>query len=178
MKKKRTLAAGIINTVLYCFFLIASILVVGMGVVFVFGGVTIAGDNPLAALFGALGAVIGVVFAIVGVVMFVVFLLFLIFSARLIKIAKFDDDRYNRKRGGLIAYLVFIILQVLGGIVSVVQGFIVAQEPTLLVALVPVALLALSAVFIILDLSKVKRLTSVQEANLQLETPETNEDQA
>ncbi len=164
-KKTYTKVAGIINTIMYALMVVGSIALIFSSFA-LFSGTTnaIEGTHPLVAIFGALGFILAIIGIVIGIVLLIVSIIFLILSTRLIRISGFNDDRYNRKRGGIIVYLIFIIFQVLslgGGALSLLLE---SGDALSVIGLIPVALLTLSTVFIIVDLSRVKRFKSEGEA--------------
>lgn len=161
MKRPMLKAAGILNTLLFIATFAAEGYLIYLGVQSMLATLTIAGSNTLAAVFAWIMAVVSSILLLVGLVAFVYSIIMLVTSAKIIKYSKMEVAQFKRRTGGIVAYLVFCILTVVGAVFLAI--YFQGSALIFYSAIAGGGVLLLSVILMIAQLSKKEVLPPVAE---------------
>ncbi|MDR1939700.1 MAG: hypothetical protein LBQ40_02770 [Clostridiales bacterium] len=155
---KKNKSAGIIYSIVYGLGMVASVIIVGLAVLFApEGGV---GGGAWSSGMSALSSLIAAVLLFVGAVVFVISLIMLIWSAVIAKRGGFDREKFKKKRPATIAYIILNLTIAVIGVYVLISNGLNSSSDTPLFWVYAAGCLALTAALqglLISDLVKNKK---------------------
>lgn len=158
MKRRLMIIAGVINTIIFIGAIIGSLYLIYLGGKVVFDTLRLELENfaGIAILIFILSTLVTGIMLLIGIVALIFSIIMLANSKALIKKAKMPDEQFSKKKGGIVAYIIFCLF-VIGGCFWFFYNEInrSVQNLTFIYVLgIVMGLLFLSIIFIIISMGK------------------------
>lgn len=166
MKRKFMTIAGIFNTLLFIGALVGSLSLIYSGgkVVYDTLRLGLTNLNGITALIYVFATIITGILLLIGIVALIFSIIMLVNSKNLIKKAKLPDEQFAKRKGGIIAYIIFCLL-IIGGCAWFLNSEIIMPAQNMIFIYVlggAIAVLFLSSILIIIDMGKKINPATVQ----------------